>query len=448
MRLTFFGGVGEIGGNKVLVEDRGTKFFLDFGQSFTRGNDYFLGFLQPRAINGAGDYFEFGLLPEVPGLYAEQMLQNTKLRYVEPEVQAILLSHAHVDHVGHLGFIDPQIPVYLGETAKLVLDAMRETSPSWDLNEHAYRMFRTGDRIRVDSFEVEPIHVDHSIPGAYGFLIHAADHTFVYTGDLRRHGPLAAMTDEFLERASQAKPDLLICEGTRVEGADQFQSNSEGEVFNRSRGVVSRTKGLVLTSFYGRDIDRVRTLHNVANKTGRTFVVSAKVAFILKALASDPKLRTGDMLKDALVYLRRKATYYRYEKEFAGASVDYEHVQKRQSELMLNLDWANLTELIDIKPRPGGCYIHSMSEPFNEEGEAELRILRNWTRHFGLRLHQCHASGHASPQDLKKIATEIRAQTVFPIHTEKPHRFRDLLAGKSRLRLPQYGKPITITTTS
>jgi len=61
--LTFYGGVNEIGGNKVLLEDRKVRVFLGFGQSFTFGADYFAGWLGPRAINGLGDYFEFDLLP-------------------------------------------------------------------------------------------------------------------------------------------------------------------------------------------------------------------------------------------------------------------------------------------------------------------------------------------------------------------------------------------------
>jgi mRNA degradation ribonuclease J1/J2 len=50
VKLTFFGGVNEIGGNKILLEDKGTRIFLDFGQSFTFGSDYFEGWLQPRSI--------------------------------------------------------------------------------------------------------------------------------------------------------------------------------------------------------------------------------------------------------------------------------------------------------------------------------------------------------------------------------------------------------------
>ena len=77
--LTFHGGVNEIGGNKILLEDRGTRLWFDFGQSFTMGGEYFLNYLQPRRGNGLKDYFEFNLLPRVEGLYAEDSLSGTGL---------------------------------------------------------------------------------------------------------------------------------------------------------------------------------------------------------------------------------------------------------------------------------------------------------------------------------------------------------------------------------
>jgi len=65
--LTFYGGVGEIGGNKILIETREARVFLDFGESFTLLDDYFLpeSFLSPRERFGLRDYFEFGLVPEL-----------------------------------------------------------------------------------------------------------------------------------------------------------------------------------------------------------------------------------------------------------------------------------------------------------------------------------------------------------------------------------------------
>src|SRR5207249_7875579 len=58
--LTFYGGVGEIGGNKVLVEDRDARIWLDMGATFDFGSDYFVEYLMPRERFGLRDYFALG----------------------------------------------------------------------------------------------------------------------------------------------------------------------------------------------------------------------------------------------------------------------------------------------------------------------------------------------------------------------------------------------------
>ena len=56
VELTFYGGVKEIGGNKILLEDNDTKIFLDFGMSFGKRAEFFEEFLTPRTANGIGDF--------------------------------------------------------------------------------------------------------------------------------------------------------------------------------------------------------------------------------------------------------------------------------------------------------------------------------------------------------------------------------------------------------
>ena len=133
--LRFYGGVGEIGGNKILLEDGDTRVWLDFGKSFDSGEDYFTGYLVPRGIAGLKDFFEFDLLPRVEGLYAEEMLGETEIKYSAPRFNGVLITHAHGDHVGHLGFVDPKIPVYTGAGTKLFMEAADETSVN-RLGEH------------------------------------------------------------------------------------------------------------------------------------------------------------------------------------------------------------------------------------------------------------------------------------------------------------------------
>ncbi len=65
--LTFYGGINEIGGTKILVEDKGTRVFLDFGMQMGKVNEYFAEFANPRKLAGMGDMFEFNLLPDIKG---------------------------------------------------------------------------------------------------------------------------------------------------------------------------------------------------------------------------------------------------------------------------------------------------------------------------------------------------------------------------------------------
>jgi ribonuclease J len=434
VKLTFYGGVNEIGGNKILLQDRKTKVMFDFGQSFRFGADYFTGWLCPRAINGLGDHFEFGLLPKIRGLYAKEQLVFTDLPYSEPEISAVFLSHAHFDHVTHICFIDPAIRVYLGVGTKLFLESMEETSSFCDYREHEYQTFRAGKRIKVDDVVVEPVHVDHSIPAAYGFVIYASEGTVVYTGDLRMHGPRKDLTEEFVQEAKECEPDALVCEGTRMALKEKRRNYSEAQVERLSDEIVSSTDNIVFVTHYSRDMDRFRSFYKVAIRNGRQIVISPKTAYLLGKLIHDEHLDLPNPLKDEhiLVYYKRKksgtyddADYYVWERQFMDKMVTHEFVHKNQGKLIMDLDFYQFAELIDIRPRRGSHFIHSMSEPFSEE-DIEDEVLHNWLDHFGIGFHQLHASGHMNREQIGNLVTEINAKKVYPVHTENAHLFRKI----------------------
>jgi len=434
VKLRFYGGVNEIGGNKILLEDKKTRILFDFGQSFTFGAEYFTSWLSPRAINGLKDHFEFGLLPKIRGLYAKEQLAFTNFQYAKPEVDAIFLSHAHFDHVAHICFVDPQIPVYLGVGTKLFLESMEETSGYCDYKEHDYRTFRTGKKIKIDGVVVEPVHVDHSIPAAYGFLIHTSEGTVVYTGDLRMHGARKDLTEEFAERAKECEPDALVCEGTRMVLKEKRKNYSESQVERLSDEIVSSTDKIVFMTHYSRDMDRLRTFYNVAIKNGREIVISPKTACLLCKLIQDEHLDLPDPLGDehVLVYYKRKKSgtyddgdYYVWERQFMDKMVTCEFVHENQGKLIMDLDFYQFAELIDIKPSRGSHFIRSMSEPFSEE-DIEDKVLHNWLDHFDMQFHQLHASGHLNREQIGSLVTEIDAKKVFPVHTENAYLFKQI----------------------
>ena len=73
--LTFYGGVDEIGGNKILLEDEDTRLLLDFGMSFNQSGKFFSEFLQPRKCNCILDFQVTGLLPNLRGVYRQDYLK-------------------------------------------------------------------------------------------------------------------------------------------------------------------------------------------------------------------------------------------------------------------------------------------------------------------------------------------------------------------------------------
>jgi len=227
--LTFYGGVGQIGGNKVLVEDRDARIWLDMGATFDFGSEYFVEYLTPRERFGLRDYFALGLLPKLPGLYGAEWLDRAGLPHETPRFSAAFISHIHFDHTNHLRFLDPAIPVHLGVGTKIILDSWEITTRGMDLLAHDYRTFRTGASVDADGVDVEPIHVDHSAPAAYGFLVHTSAGTIAYTGDLRQHGPHSEMTRDFIEAAKTNEPNRI--RSTRTPGLPQGVAALRGEVF-------------------------------------------------------------------------------------------------------------------------------------------------------------------------------------------------------------------------
>jgi ribonuclease J len=157
--LTFYGGVNEIGGNKILLQDRGTKVFFDFGMSFTAKKQFYSPpFLSPKNERSLQ---ELGMLPKIDGSY--------KLDQTPADVDAMFLSHGHLDHSAYLSFIKREIPVYCGETTQTILKTLseiRRADLEFNVGDIKFNSFRTGQKIKVDDLEVEPFHVDHSVPGA------------------------------------------------------------------------------------------------------------------------------------------------------------------------------------------------------------------------------------------------------------------------------------------
>ncbi len=156
-KLTFFGGVGEIGGNKILLQTEDGTVLLDFGRRMNEYGKYFSDYLQARSKNALRDLLRLQILPKIDGIYTPYLVDMTLLFETDdvaskvplkealdywktldvcpcnpghPAVDGVFVSHAHFDHIQDVSFLDPSIPVYCTEKTKVLVKAMTDVSPS------------------------------------------------------------------------------------------------------------------------------------------------------------------------------------------------------------------------------------------------------------------------------------------------------------------------------
>ncbi len=477
--LTFHGGVDEIGGNKILLEDRGTRVFIDFGMQMGRANRYFAPFLPPRRLSGMGDLMEFGLLPRMRGIYRRDYSRHSGYgdHAEDTAVDGVLLSHAHADHCAYLHYLRHDIPVYCSEASAAVMRCLQETGGGDEYvtyrenfktyakrgggrarartaktREEAPRDIRTvrpGKKFRIDSIEVEAAPVDHSLPGTYGFIIHASGGSVGYTADLRYHGRRGGDTRAFVEKCAGSDLDALLCEGTRI---DAKRTRTELDVERRVAehvGKAGRRGGLAVCTYPVRDLDRFLSFYNAAKKSGRRMVVDTKQAYLLKIFSETEALRGEYPPPDdghLGIFVSRKSwgllgaggdpaegDYPAWERGFLDHPnmVDGAYVRANQGRCLFYCSDYRLTDLIDVRPAPGSAYVRSSTEPFDEEMALDEERVGRWLRHFGLMRSGCmlervHVSGHGSGEQIRRVVCGAGAGYVVPIHTEKPGAFSGL----------------------
>ncbi|MDR2873577.1 MAG: MBL fold metallo-hydrolase [Methanobrevibacter sp.] len=462
-------------------ENNISSLFLDFGMSFSKAGDYFSEFLQPRKLNGIMDFIELGLLPKIKGIYREDYLKHCGINsYKEPVVDGVLLSHAHMDHCSHIHHLREDIPIFMRKESEIILQVLEDTGKtSFSEIMNTKKSFHyvpkkrgegykklTGDEAKIkrtietikpyspfeiNDFKVTSIPVDHSLPGACAYFLENDNETIVYSGDIRFHGRNQEYSNKFLTEAQKFNPTTMFCEGTRINEDTEKKIETEEDIEFEATNTIKNHEGLIIVNYPIRDLDRLVTFHNIAKNTDRILAINSKQAYILKLLENEKDIETNKYpkLKDPniAVYFPRKKQglisgehcvaydddwkiidseddevkkdYETWEREFLDEdnAINYTNLKEDPKKYIFRCDFFELNQLIDIKPE-NGLYIHSITEPFNEEMGFDFKRVENWLNHFNLPIYKMHVSGHGKGKEILNMIREINPEKIYPIHTE------------------------------
>jgi ribonuclease J len=271
MKLTIHRGAKEIGGSCVEIQSGVSRILIDFGMPLVDSKK------QPfdsKSIAGKSidELKTEKILPDVKGLYKNEKSQ----------IDAILISHSHLDHYGLLDFANNEIPVYISHGAKELVEVMNVF-----LNKNVQlsntQIIKHLSPFHIKDFKITPYLVDHSAFDAFAFLIEADGKRIFYSGDFRGHGRKASLLKKMVENPPK-DIDCLLMEGSML-GRNEMAYKDESEVEARIAEILKGQTNITFLFASSQNIDRLVSAYRACLGTHTTFVIDIYTAFILCGLA-------------------------------------------------------------------------------------------------------------------------------------------------------------------
>lgn len=416
MILTIHRGAKQIGGSCVeLRSASGVRILLDVGMPLTRpdGGNWPCGTM----ARPAAELRREGVLPDIDGLYADS----------KPEVSALILSHAHLDHYGLVQHIHPDVPVYGSRGTIEMLRASKLFIPDAAVPVNLCELPCAG-RVSVAGFSVRGIPVDHAAPDSRAILVEADEQRLLYSGDLRAHGRHRHLFDELPEAAGAI--DVLVLEGTTVgqpQGSHGFPE--EVDVESHLRKVLRCECGLVVVVASGQNIDRAVSVYRAALAVGRELVIDPYQAYVLRTLRDVcPEAPQFDSPSVRVKFISNHVAKLK-DAGLWGLACQMSRAGKVTSEQLA----ANPGRFVYLARSSGATvallrYLARATRPTVVWSQWSGYLAKGGpVQHFcdenGLCPLVLHSGGHAHPADLATLVSRLRPKAVVPIHTAAASQF-------------------------
>jgi ribonuclease J len=374
VRIIIHRGARQIGGCITEIATQHNSVFVDVGENLPGNNT---------------------IMPLVEGLTAGSTANR-----------ALLLTHYHGDHIGRLVDVLPEVPVYMGKTAKtLQMNLTERMNPKRLTLFGCIQTFTPLDRIKVGAdITIMPLMIDHSAFDAYMFVIEAGGTRILHTGDFRLHGVRGGKTLKMLNCYAR-DIDYVICEGTTLSRVDE-PPFTEHEL-RRKAAELMKTAEYVFVMCSSTNIDRIGAFYH-ANPVGRLFICDEYQKTQLEAV------RLGHSDKSSFYDFRHVISYAR--------NID---TRMKEKGFCMLIRQGEFFRTVMEKYKDNCLVIYSMWTGYLD-GRAKNDALRAFMSPYRYRV--LHTSGHAQPNDIKKIYGIVKPKCgLIPIHTESPEAFNGLL---------------------
>ncbi len=398
LKIRFLGGLGEIGKNMTALEYGRDIIVIDSGASF------------PTEEMPGIDL----VIPDV-----SYLVQN------KDRVRGVVLTHGHEDHIGSLPFLLKEVnaPVY---GTKLALALCESKLKENNVQNYTFNTVKPSDVVKLGCFQVEFIHVNHSIPGAVALAITTPVGVVFHSGDFKVD--LTPINGDIMDitRISEIGKKgvlLLLCESTNVERTGYTMSESiVGETLDRLFQENEKRRLIIAT--FASNVSRLQQILNLAAKYKR------KVAFSGRSMekVTEAAARIGELTipPNTIVELDRNKNIP--DKELVIVSTGSQGEPMSALTRMAADDFKNVkigrndTIIISASPIPGNeKMIYSVINNLYRKG-AEVVYET---------LERIHVSGHACQEELKILHSLVKPRFFIPVHGEYRHLKKHLKLAKS-----------------
>ncbi|APA58868.1 ribonuclease J [Campylobacter coli] len=389
IRITPLGGLGEIGGNISVFETNKDAIIVDIGMSFPDGTMHGVDIIIPD--------FDY-------------------VRKIKDKIRGIVITHAHEDHIGAVPYFfkEFQFPIYatplaLGMISNKFEEHGLKAERKWFRPVEKRRVYEIGE------FDIEWIHITHSIIDASTLAIKTKAGTIIHTGDFKiDQTPIDGYPTDLGRLAHYGEEGVLCLLSDSTNSYKEGYTKSESSVGPTFDQIFARTKGRVIMSTFSSNIHRVYQAITYGLKYGR------KVCVIGRSMERNlyTTMELGYIKLDRKIFIDADEVSKYKDNEVLIVTTG------SQGETMSALYRMATDEHKFIKIKPSDQIIISAKAiPGNEASVSAVLdyLLKAGAKVAYQEFSEIHVSGHASIEEQKLMLTLVKPKFFLPVHGEYNH---------------------------